>query len=71
VSANRKVAELIEIPENPPESGFTDEQWSEIMTSIWVQWWRVYYRTHRDEIDESLQNFTNKFSRNWENTWRH
>lgn len=30
------------------------------MQSIWIQWWKIYYRTHRDEIDVSLQDFTNK-----------
>lgn len=55
-----KLEDIIELPENPDGSGFNQEQWNEIMTSIWVQWWRIHYRTHRDEIDVSLQDFTNK-----------
>jgi hypothetical protein len=55
-----KIEDIIEIPDNPEGSGFSTEQWSEMMTTVWVQWWRIFYRTHRDEIDVSLQDFTNK-----------
>lgn len=58
--AKTRIEDIIEIPDNPEGSGFTQEQWSEIMTSIWIQWWKVYYRTHRDEVDTSLQSFTEK-----------
>jgi hypothetical protein len=59
-STHTKIEDIIEIPDNPEGSGFSKEQWSEMMQSIWIQWWKIYYRTHRDEIDTSLQDFTNK-----------
>lgn len=55
-----RIEDIIEIPENPEGSRFDKEQWSEMMMSVWIQWWKIYYRTHRDDIDNSLQDFTNK-----------
>jgi hypothetical protein len=55
-----QIEDIIELPENPEGSGFTDDQWKEIMVSIWVQWWKIYCRQNRDRIDESLQDFTDK-----------
>ncbi len=54
------IESIIEIPPNPEGSGFTQEQWADTMTSIWVQWWKIFYYQHRDEIDTSLQAFTEK-----------
>lgn len=48
----------INIPDKPAELEITDADWEKFMRSVWLRWWKSYYRQYQEEIDASLNDFT-------------
>jgi hypothetical protein len=51
---------FIVTPPKPEGLPMQDSEWADIMQQIWLGWWSLYYEQHKEEIDKSLQDFTDR-----------